>query len=365
MMKMKDNILARADHLRKTMAEHDADAFVFLDDEGTNWESLFYMSGFRGTSGALLVYPDGAELVLDGRYAQQGREQSPHEVIEQKNGICDDIKDRLSYHGSKKIFCEASRTFHSLWEKLETPDTEWHDGTSWIKQLRRTKDAEEIVSIRSAAEIGTKAFLDTLNDVREGMTEKEFESLLNYRICRAGGETGFDMIVASGRRSSMPHGRATDKKIVKGETVTVDYGARSGGYFCDITRNFSIGEPDGIAAELHELLLSAHKTAAAKLKAGASGKDIHNVALSVLESGGVGKYFTHSLGHSFGLEIHETPVLSPRQDDILKSGDVVTIEPGIYIEGWGGLRLEDDYLVLDDRAVRLTNGLEQSFFKCS
>jgi len=360
---MKENILARTARLRAAMAEYGADAFVFIDEEGTNWESLFYMSGFRGTSGALVVYPDGADLVLDGRYVQQGREQSPHSIVEQKNGLCDDVKTMLLRHGSKRIYCEASRTFHSLWKKLETYDAEWRDGTEWIKTLRRTKDAEEISSIRSAAAIGAHAFLETLDDVKEGMTEKEFESMLNYRICRAGGETGFDMIVASGPRSSMPHGRATARKIARGETVTVDFGARSGGYFCDITRNFSIGEPNEKASALHALLLNAHRDAASELKAGASGKEAHSTALAVLESEGVGKYFTHSLGHSFGLEIHEYPVLSPRRDDTLKTGDVVTVEPGIYIEGWGGLRLEDDYLVLDGKAERLTKELEQKFFQ--
>ena len=361
---MRENILKRIENLRAAMEQAGADAFVALNDEDSNWESLFYLSGFRGTAGAMVVTKDAAELVLDSRYAEQGRSQSPHEVVPQRESLDKDVLRLLSGHNAGVVLCEAEKTSHALWQKLAARDgSVWRDGTAVMQKLRRTKDEEEVECIRRAARIASGAFLSALDEFKPNMTEKQFEASLNYRICLAGGEPGFDMIVASGVRSSMPHGRATDKPIAEGEWVTVDYGARWNGYFCDITRNFYVGRADSRANELHELLEKAHKTAASLLAPGVSGTDVHNAALAVLEKAGVGKYFTHSLGHGFGLEIHEAPLLSPRRNDTLAAGDIVTIEPGVYIEGWGGLRLEDDYLIAKTGVQRLTDTLNQCFYR--
>ena len=361
---MKENILKRTEKLREAMAAQEADAFVVFSDEDSNWESLFYLSGFRGTAGAAVFTRDSAELLLDSRYAEQGSRQSPHEVAAVKSDLAADTLAMLAAHNAKTVLCEAQKTSHAMWERLSAEGgAVWRDGSELVKKLRRTKDDEEVSCIRKAAQIASDAFLSVLDEFRPGMTEKQFEAALNYKICLAGGEPGFDMIVASGVRSSMPHGRATEKPIAAGEWVTVDYGARWNGYFCDITRNFSAGRPDGRAAELHELLVKAHRTAAELLGTGASGTAVHNAALSVLSEAGVGKYFTHSLGHGFGLEIHEAPLLSARRNDVLQTGDIVTIEPGVYIEGWGGLRLEDDYLIAETGVQRLTGMLNQCFYR--
>ncbi|MDO5562691.1 MAG: Xaa-Pro peptidase family protein [Synergistaceae bacterium] len=360
---MKDRVLERADKLRELMKGTKAGAFVIINDESANWESLYYMSGFRGTSGALIVYPDCAELILDGRYSKQGGEQSPHTILSQVNGITDDIKESLTRHGVKTVLCEAEKTYASSWKKLEAAGLCLLDGTEDIKSLRSVKDDFEIDCIRRAGEIGTDAFLDMLGVVKEGTTEKEVEAYLNYKINLLGGETGFEMIVASGERGALPHGRATDKPIKKGESVTVDFGARWMGYFCDITRNFSIGEPNQKAAQYHDTLAEAHTMAAERLRSGVSGTEIHDIAMQVIDADGLGEYFTHGLGHGFGLEIHEAPFLSSRREYTLAAGNVVTVEPGIYIDGFGGLRLEDDYLVTDDGAERLTGKLNQCFYR--
>ena len=352
----------RAKMAAAALIDSGADAFVIINDEDSNWESLFYLSGFRGTSGALIIYPEEApELILDSRYAVQGREQSPHEVICQKEGLLDDVAFRLAAHGAENALCEAGKTLHSAWSELNA-FCPLSDGGEIIRALRRAKDASETADIRRSAEIGAKAFLEALDSVKPGMTEKEFEALLNYRINMAGGAAGFDMIVASGPRSVMPHGRASDRAMQAGEWVTVDFGARYNGYFCDITRNFSIGAPSEKAAALHALITDAHMTAAAELRPGASGPAVHNTALKVLDRDGLGKYFTHGLGHGIGLELHEAPRLSSRKDDILKAGDVVTVEPGLYIPDLGGMRLEDDYLITKDGAERLTASLNQRFY---
>lgn len=359
-------ILRRAARLCEKMLEAGASAFVAFNDEDSNWQSLFYLGGFRGTAGALVVCADAEpELILDGRYVEAGRAQSPYAVTEQKKSLAADVRESLKKHGAKEILCEARKTSHENWLRLSDGLGNWRDGGAIMEGLRRSKDAEEAACIRRAAEIGARAFLETLDAARAGMTEKEFESLLNYRISASGGGAGFDMIVASGARGAMPHGRATDKPIARGECVTVDFGVRWNGYLCDITRNFSVGEPDDEALALHALVKEAHDAGAAALKAGASGAALHKAASDVFAACGKAEYFTHSLGHSFGLEVHESPVLSPRRDCALKAGDVVTIEPGLYFAGRGGMRLEDDYLVTEEGAELLTAGLAQKLFSIS
>ena len=361
---MKDNVIKRAEMLAASLKQHGADAFVVLNDEDSNWESLYYLSGFRGTAGALAVFADGSsEMILDGRYIEQGREQSPHKIFPLDQRLVHDISERLNVHGAKKILCEADKTSHRTWESLAAPTLDVEDGTALIKYLRRTKAPLEVDCIIKAADIAAEAFLGAIDNFRIGMTEKEFEAFLNYKINLLGGESGFDMVVASGVRSAMPHGRASEKEIKKGEWVTVDFSARYQGYFCDITRNFSVGEPDERALFLHDVLQKAHRAGADNITAGKSGTEIHNASLKVLERYGVGDKMTHSLGHGFGLEIHEAPYLSPRRDDTLQLGDIVTIEPGVYFEGWGGLRLEDDYLVTDNGSKRLTDRLNQCFYR--
>lgn len=361
---MESNITRRTAAVAEGLRAHGAGAFVVVTDEDTNWESLFYLSGFRGTSGALVIYDDGdAELYLDGRYIHQGKAQSPHKVCEIKESTVKDAAESIKRRGVTKILCEAGRTFHNTWEELAAlSGAGASDGSEILKELRRKKDESETDAVKKAAEIGAEAFLKTLESVRPGMKEKEFEALLNCNICMKGGAPGFDMIVASGLRSVMPHGRASEKTMEKGDWVTVDFGARWNGYFCDITRNFSIGEPSQEACALHGLIAEAHRQAASLLCAGASGSALHEKAAGIFRAAGKEEYFTHSLGHSFGLEIHEAPVLSPRRDDILREGDIVTVEPGLYIPGFGGMRLEDDYLISKDGAVRLTDGLPQKLF---
>ena len=360
---MQKNVIARNEKLREYMKLTNSDAFVVMNDEDSNWESLYYLSGFRGTCGALIIYRDDAELILDGRYFEQGKQQSPVNVVEMQKNVAQDVAESLKKHGAKCVLCEAEFTSHALWKAAMPENTVWTAADDFVMNLRRTKDEEEIACIRKAAEIGAKAFLNTLDNVRDGMKEKEFEALLNYNINILGGETGFDMIVASGVRSSMPHGRATDKEIKRGEIVTVDYGARVNGYFCDITRNFVIGSADSRAKELHDALFEVHSGCAAVLKAGIYGSNVHELAEKMLAVYSLDKYFTHGLGHGFGLSIHEYGLLSKRQKFLLKENDVVTVEPGVYIEGWGGMRLEDDYRITESGAERLTDMLEQKFFE--
>lgn len=347
------------------ISEKNLDAFVLLVEERANSESCHYISGFRGSSAALIISMDEEILITDGRYKTQSKNQSPFEIIIQSEfSLPEYIAKAVKDSDFKRIGFEAEKISHAEFEKYFAPvKVEWIDASELILKLRRTKDFYEISRIKEAAKIAREAYGNVLKKVHEGMSEIEFEIKLMEEIKLLGAEKGWahdDFIVASGTRSAMCHAPATLKKFELGETVTVDYGAMVEGYMCDITRNFAIGRADKKALEINEVLLKAHKEAVKILRPGISGREVDAEVRRVISDAGYGKNFLHGLGHGLGLEVHEAPRLSRSSEDILQAGDVVTIEPGIYIEGWGGLRIEDDYLITEDGAECLTLNDNQS-----
>lgn len=359
--------LRRVNALRKCMTDRGLDAVAFLDIEGFNWENVYYLSGFRGSSAAFLVTADDAVLITDSRYLSQARTQSPFDVVDQDNTpMMQAITAELQHRGVSSIGLEGERLFHRNYEAFREARFDVTDTSDIMPAIRRSKDSREKETIREAADLAAKAFLMTLETAVVGMSEQSFAALLEYNLRTVGAEGGWgdhDFIVASGPRSALPHGKPTERTFGKGEWVTVDFGARYKGYVSDITRNFSLGKPDPWAAEMHELLLSAHTRAASRLAPGLECSMADALAREVIDAAGLGKCFGHGLGHGLGLEVHESPRLSARSREKLLPGDVVTVEPGIYVEGRGGLRLEDDYFITDDGYERLTSGLAQDFFE--
>ena len=360
-----DAVDRRLARLRALMAEKKMEAFVLLVLERVNSENCHYISGFRGSSAALVIDGKNATLVTDGRYRTQAAEQSPFRLVVQSDvPLASWVAKAVADAGWGAVGFESDRISHRMFEIFFQPvGTRWLDATDLIPSLRRTKDASEVEAIRKAARIGRDAYGRLLERVGPGMTEAEFNLQLLAEIRRRGAEKGWahdDFIVASGPRGALCHGRATGRAFQPGDTVTVDYGAMVDGYMSDITRNFSVGQAQERARELNDILLRAHREAAAALRPGIPGRDVDAVARKIISDAGYGKDFVHGLGHGLGLEVHEAPRLSQRSKDVLQAGDVVTIEPGIYIEGWGGLRIEDDYLVTEDGAECLTVNDNQS-----
>ncbi|MGI6075757.1 MAG: M24 family metallopeptidase [Pyramidobacter sp.] len=362
-----DCLHKRIETLRGRLAEKDLDALVLIDDENAGWENLYYYSGFRGSSGVAVITHRQAILVTDSRYLTQASQQSCMEIRpvvtrEKHTATFKRLMDELKL---RRCGYDGEMLSAANYLELASLPVEWVDFSTEISAQRRSKDDYEIAQITQAAEIASTAYLETLPQVRVGMTELEFSKILELNIARHCGEGVWHkskMIVASGTRSAMPHGVASTKPMELGDQVTVDYGAIYGGYMSDLTRNFSLGPVrDPEFNEIHEVLLKAHRDSAACLRPGAKGCDVHAVAQKVIADAGYGRYFGHGLGHSFGLEIHEMPHLSPSSKDILQPGDVVTIEPGIYIPDRGGLRVEDDYLITADGALRLSQSLPQEF----
>ena len=357
----------RVEALRKKLAEKKLDALVLIDSEKQGWENLFYYSGFQGSSAVVVITSEKEILLTDSRYLTQASQQSPFEIRPVKTGESQlsVVKAIASELRLKSCGYDGAALCASSYLRLAELPMDWQNFSMEMAEQRRCKDAQEIALIAKAADIATAAYLDTLPEVRVGMKEIEFAKLLELNIARHEGEGVWHnnaMIVASGIRSAMPHGVAGNRVMKLGDQVTVDYGAIYGAYMSDLTRNFTLGvlkDPEFL--DIHEVLLKAHKDSAALLRPGVRGCDVHAVAQKVIDDAGYGKYFGHGLGHSFGLEIHEEPRLSPLYSGELRVGDVITVEPGIYIPERGGLRLEDDYLITESGASRLSPRLPQEF----
>ncbi len=342
----------RTERLVESLKKEDLPAMLVTDAKNRR-----YLSGFTGSAGACLVTQDEAYFMTDFRYTEQAAEEAPDfEVVTYEKGLLDELAGILDELDVNKVGFEASCVTYQRYSKFteEIDNVEWEPTTELVEQLRQIKDDDELNRIRRAAEIADEAFDEILPSVRPG--RKESEVALDFEFCmrRLGAEgLSFPMITASGVRSSMPHGRASDKVIGEGEFVTFDYGATYSGYCSDATRTIITGEPTDKQREVYETVLKAQKAAVDSIKPGMTGREVDSVARDIIEDAGYGDNFGHGLGHGLGLAVHEGPSLSQKRGDTeLKPGMVVTVEPGIYIAEWGGVRIED-LIVVTEEGVRI------------
>lgn len=338
----------RLARLRTAMAERDLPAFLVTTPAGVRW-----LSGFTSPEDArVLVTPDEAWLLTDGRYTAQAADESSLEPVIDRDWI--EVVGR-SLHGDG-LAVEAEHLTLALAAKLA--DRLGHepirtDGV--VARLRTIKDDDEIAAIRKAADLTDRAYGHALTVVAAGVREIDVALEIDRFIRTHGGEgLAFDVIVASGARSAMPHGVASTKMIETGDLVTIDMGARWDGYCADMTRTVGVGAVSDAHRAIFDAVLAAEKAAVADVRAGAACRDLDRVARSVLEERGLGDAFVHSLGHGVGIDVHEGPALSSKSDDRLEAGMVVTIEPGAYHPGDAGVRVEDLVLVTDEGAEVLS-----------
>ena len=318
-----------------------------------------YLSGFTGTAGTLLITDSKSILITDFRYTCQAERQCrDFMVTECREGLWDSLnslvrEDQVKLLGFEDDFF-TYRQYIKMRENLE--GIEPVPLGEELNLLRAVKDREEMGIMRTAARISEKALEHVLPMIKPGVTEREISKELEVFMIRAGC-TGpaFDFIVASGWRSAMPHGVAADKKIEYGDLVTIDFGGKYEGYCSDMTRTFVVGKCSQKQKEIYETVLAAQHAALEQIRATLRGCDADSTARSVIEKAGYGEYFGHGLGHGVGLEVHEAPVLGPKSETILEPGMTVTVEPGIYMEGFGGVRIEDLVVVTDNGVENLNN----------
>ncbi|MBV5104046.1 M24 family metallopeptidase [Mammaliicoccus sciuri] len=337
--------------LREVMNEKGLEAVVILSPYNRR-----YLSGFTGTSGSLLITQDKSLLITDFRYIQQANDQAQDfEVINQEGPMLSKINDLIKEGQYKNVGVESHLITYNEYQALNTDAVELSSIESVIETIRMVKDEFEIKLIQKAADIVDETYEHILKWVKLGMTENEVNNEMEM-FMRSKGATcsSFDTIVASGHRGALPHGVASNKVIEEGDMITLDFGALYEGYISDVTRTFAIGQPKEEMKKIYNIVLEAQLTALEQIKPGMTGKEADTIARDIIKSYGYGEQFGHSLGHGIGLEVHEGPALSQKSDIVLEENMCITLEPGIYVDGLGGVRIEDDVLVTKNGLQRFT-----------
>jgi len=341
------------DHLRRrnTLVERyatlDVDALLV-----TKLANVRYLTGFTGSSGSVLVAPAGSVFFTDGRYDEQSRHEVPDLTrvasMESPAGAIVDHARRLGVERlgfeSHAVTVSQLRGWEERFDGIQLTGIE-----DQIERLRWAKDAEELAALRSAQDATDGAFEDILDLLVVGITERQAAAQLELAMSRHGADAlSFEPIVAFGEHAAEPHHRPCHRTLAEGDVIKMDFGALVDGYHADFTRTVAFGEPVAELRKVHDVVSAAQQAGIDALRAGVLAGDVDRAARSVIEDAGYGDRFTHGLGHGVGLEIHEGPSLRLGGDDVLPAGAVVTVEPGVYLPGLGGVRIEDAVEVTED-----------------
>lgn len=350
-------LLERREKLWQKIREKELDAFLLVNVEGSEQPNLRYLTGFTGSFG-ILVLAEAALFITDPRYTEQAKAEVDLPVSEVRGRWLPQVVEKLRQMGIRRVGIGSVRTTLYLFEELkkEGEGLEFVPVGAPVEELRRVKTEAEIQKIKEAVEL-TEAGLEwILKRIRPGMTEKEVALELEFWYRKEGADdVAFELIVAAGPQSALPHHRAGNQVLRKGEVVLFDIGARVDGYCADITRVVALGEADPEVLRIYKLILSANEAGIRTVRAGVSGKDVDYQARRLIEEAGYAENFGHGLGHGLGLEVHEGPRLSTTSEDVLVAGNVVTVEPGVYFPKKFGIRIEDVVAVSEDGARTLSS----------
>ena len=348
---------ARRDLLREELRHMGADAFILFSSEYDNRPGIQYLSGFTGSFALLLVGLKEDRLITDSRYFLQAEEESPLPLLKMEDrDPWPAVSRGLRELGVRTLAVEEDKLSMAQGAVLKGLVPGLVGTSQVLRKLRAVKDEEELRHIRRAARIAAESFEAFLPAIRAGRTEAEVAADLAYEMRKRGARqlAKGHFVVASGPRGARPHGVFSDRVLQDGDLVTMDFGAVWEGYVSDITRTVAIGRVDPKLAEIYQVVLEANRRAVEAVSARATGREVDEAARSYIRSRGWGEHFTHSTGHGIGLELHELPVVNRLNGGLLPAGSVITIEPGIYVEGLGGVRIEDDVIVLDHGAEVIT-----------
>lgn len=332
----------RLDRLRLEMDKEHLDAFLV-----TKAENIFYLSGFSGGADAqLVITADQQYIITDSRYYEQTARECPDWILLKKQGDGWDILRDLSGSFDRLAF-EAHAVTVDYFEKMQAElSVSLLAKSALIESLRIVKDEQELNCLRQAARMGDLAFSQILSEIKAGMTEQYVAARIAFLLRELGcRKESFDTIAVSGPNAALPHGQPSSRVLSLGDMLTLDFGGFYQGYAGDMTRTIGIGEATPRFRDTYLRLLEAQQLGLSSVKAGVSGKEVDAAVRKCLRKWDLDAYFGHGLGHGVGLEIHEEPRLSPYSDLILEANMVVTVEPGVYIPGWGGIRIEDTVIV--------------------
>lgn len=337
----------RLEKLKERLVKESLDGMLV-----TNLTNVHYLSGFTGSAGTCLILPDKNYFISDGRYLTQSKEQvKGMDIVIDVDPHLEIIKKKTLLKNGLKLGIEADSLPVSQMEKLKEffPSCKWESTTRFVEEIAAVKDKGEIRAIRTAVEITDQVFEQIVPEIREGITEKEIAAKISYAILMMGGDgDAFSPIVAGGPNSALPHAMSGDRKFRSGDFIVLDFGARYRGYHADMTRTVVVKEASDRHKEIYDIVLEAQRRGIAAAKDGVSCKEVDSACRNYIAENGYGDFFVHGTGHGLGLEIHTMPKLSQTSKDVVLENYVITIEPGIYIPEFGGVRIEDDVLVKRD-----------------
>lgn len=341
--------------IRKALIENDLDALLITDEKNQR-----YAAGFPFTDGYVLVTREKAWLITDSRYIEAAELAAGGcatvQMYDRQHSALSLVKAALTEAGVSRLGGEERKLSHGDYQDIEKElGLPLLPAQQLLADLRALKSAEEIASMIKAQRISEAALEETLHIIRPGMTEREVAAELVYRMLRHGSEgNSFDPIVVTGAKTSMPHGVPGDEVIKSGDFITMDFGSLKDGYCSDMTRTVAVGSASEEMRNVYSVVLEAQLAGIAAAKAGVPGKVIDGAARAVIEKAGYGEYFGHGFGHSLGLDIHEAPNANPRGEALMPEGAVVSAEPGIYLPGRFGVRIEDVMVLHNDGAEVIT-----------
>ncbi len=317
--------------------------------------NVTYLTGFTGQDSWAIVLPRAVALITDSRYTEQAADQCPFcKIIERAGTMTNTVAELLQkQRGIKTAAVEKSISLANFLSLKKNLSCRLKPAEGIVESARREKDHVEVAAIRAAAKIAARAFECVLRQVKPGLTENVLAGIVDFEIRKAGGTNSFETIVAFGPNASRPHHQPTSRKLRKNDTVLIDFGARLDGYCCDLTRCFSVGTPGGLYNKVYAVVKQAQAAAIKIVKAGVEISQVDTTAREIIKKAGLPVY-GHGTGHGLGLDVHELPAVSGKVKGKLQAGDVITIEPGIYVPGRLGVRIEDDILVTNDGCVVLT-----------
>ena len=343
--------MAHFKQISEKLVSRDLDAVLL-----TAAPNRLYASGFPSTAGMALATRNGAWFFIDSRYIEAARKRIPNAevmLVDRDHSYTRLIEDVVQAQSIRRMGFEDAMMSVAEYERLrKAVSCELAGASELMDELRAVKDAEEIEILIAAQRIAERALQEILNDIRPGVTEKEIAARIEYLMrCYGAEKASFDTIVVSGANSSMPHGVPSNKKIEAGDFVTMDFGCKLHGYCSDMTRTVAVGYATDEMQKVYQTVLEAQLAGIAAARAGVTGREVDGAARKVIADAGYGEYFGHGFGHGLGVEIHEAPTAAPSYDRPLPAGAVVSAEPGIYLPGKLGVRIED-VIVLEENGCR-------------
>ena len=333
----------------------------------TNLTNIRYLTGFTGSAGVLLILNNQSYFLTDGRYIEQSKSQVKNSKIYiidsnyfnliQEHNILAELNLKIGFesnHMSFSYYSSLSDNFSKI---------NWHPTNSVIENIASIKDKIEIDSLKTAIEITDDVFIKIIPEIKEGVTEKYIATKISYLFKMNGAEgDSYESIIAGGPRSALPHARPTDREFQKGDFIVMDFGALYNGYHADMTRTLLIGKPTQKHKEIYDIVLKSQLNGIKTAQEGVACAEVDSACRTIITQSGYGDFFTHSTGHGIGLEVHTLPRIHKSNQELLKENHVITIEPGIYIPNWGGVRIEDDCLIDKSSCIPLNKSSKELIY---